>query len=1008
MRKIFMLLILIIFLRTETFSQLSEDEIRFYLNELDKTEEDLGMVVQNLIWSNVADAIPKLESLFWKTSCNNQTWFLRGLVELGSPRAKEFLEMFIDSLDNPNRIISPPCLEGGLPEQVSAIGLLYELGDYSRVDKVFELWEDDKTRGYLDAYTVQLISEIYKYRIDYRERAKAELLYALANTNNEYDLFSVMLDISNAFNEESLQEMIDLFRTSTIPQVKRAILENYFSRYVDKFDLVGLLRESIFSETSPELRLYYTKVMLYGFGQLSDYKFVKDYLSSEPDDEIINLIWFSLETFRPVTLDDSTKVDDGLSTLKEYVNGTFEFNWLQNNVYKIQLLQNIVDANNYLFSGDSLNCAKEIETFQISVDNVHADSAGSYPKHVSDDAYKFLYYYAGYILDRLPEPPVTSLNIKLIDSQNNYLPGGSLQYYESGWKDAINNGNGTFTVSTEQTKLSLRMTYEYGSQTISNVAVTRDTAVFQTVDATVELRNSENTFLTDSALVKYYASGWRDFGYAVDGAAHKELLPGEYSFRMTYAYASNDKKQDLNENTTVTFSTVNNTVELRNSANNLINEDANVKYYASGWRDFGTTANGIAQKELLPNNYSFRLTYAYASNDKKQDLNENTTVTFSTVNTTVELRDSANNLINEDASVKYYASGWRDFGTTTTGTVQKELLPNNYSFRMTYAFASNDKKQDLNENPIVTFNTVNTIIELRNSQNNLIAEDASVKYYASGWREFGETVSGIAQKELLPNNYSFRMSYAYASNDKKQDLNENTTVTFNTVNTVVELRNSENNLITEDGSVKYYASGWRDFGVTVNGAVQRELLSNNYSFRMTYAFASNDKKQDLNANTIVTFNTVNTIVELRNSENNLINEDASVKYYASGWRDFGATANGTVQKELLPSNYSFRMTHEFLSNDKKQDVGANSAVTFSTVLCTVNVNDSENSPENDALVRYYASGWRDMGLTANGTITKQMLPGDISFRVTKDGVSQDKQQDLNTNPVVQFVLGVEQ
>ena len=563
-------------------------------------------------------------------------------------------------------------------------------------------------------------------------------------------------------------------------------------------------------------------------------------------------------------------------------------------------------------------------------------------------------------------------------------------------------------MSTEQTKVSLRMTYEYGSQTISNVPVTRDTAVFQTVDASVELRNSENVFITDSALVKYYASGWRDFGYTVDGAAHKELLPGEYSFRMTYQYASNDKKQNLNENTTVTFNTVNTSVELRNSENNLITEDASVKYYASGWRDFGTTANGIAQKELLPNNYSFRLTYAYASNDKKQDLNENTTVTFNTINTTVELRNSENNLINEDASVKYYASGWREFGETVSGIAQKELLPNNYSFRMTYAYASNDKKQDLKENTTVTFNTVNTVVELRNSENNLITEDGSVKYYASGWRDFGVTVNGAVQRELLPNNYSFRMTYAYASNDKKQDLSQNTMVTFNTVNTMVELRNSENNLINEDASVKYYASGWRDFGTTTNGVVQNELLPNNYSFRMTYAYASNDKKQDLNENTSVTFNTVNTTVELRNSENNLITDDANVKYYAGGWRDFGSTVNGVVQKELLPNNYSFRMTHKFLSNDKKQDVGANNTVSFNTVLCTVNVNNLQNFQVNDALVKYYAGGWRNIGLTVNGTTTKQMLPNNISFRVTKDGTSQDKKQDLNTNPVIQFVLGIEQ
>ena len=818
------------------------------------------------------------------------------------------------------------------PDKNYAIRNLAEIGRFDYYDYIKEKYLNDE----IDVHFFAMYGADNRYTSEVRVILEQKL-----NSIDPNDWMNVtsMLDNFWYFDPGYKTEKLNEYFLNTSGETKY-----WYFFELGKFDIEGQVERSkycLLNEVNDDLRVEYLP-RLYRIDDGWDskkylepdfIKFLSELPNLGPGSSTYHYVNRFLSEFKPLPPDSLTNISNIIDKLNGIIDTVYNYSWLNDETLKDELISKLQSAQNDLSSSDSMDCAIKIKAFQDSVQVVYSDSAGSYPRYINSLGYRYLYWYSEYILERLPEPPVTGLNIKLIDSQNNYLPGGSLQYYESGWKDAFDNGNGTFKVTTEQTKLSLRMTYEYGSQTISNVPVTSDTAVFQTVDATVELRNSGNNFIEDSAMVKYYASGWREFGYTANGVAHKELLPGNYSFRMTYAYASNDKKQDLNDNPVVTFSTVNATVELRDSENDLINEDASVKYYASGWRDFGSTTNGSVQKELLPNNYSFRMIYAYASNDKKQDLNENTTVTFNTVNTTVELRNSENNLINEDANVKYYASGWRDFGATTTG---------------------------------------------------------------------------FTQKELLPNNYSFRMTYAYASNDKKQDLNENTTVTFNTVKTTVELRNSENNFISEDATVKYYASGWRDFGATINGVVQKELLPNNYSFRLTYEYASNDKKQDLNNNSIVTFNTVNTTVELRNSENNLITEDASVKYYASGWRDFGTTASGTVQKELLPNNYSFRMTHEFLSNDKKQDIGVNNIVTYNTVLCTVSVNDSDNLPVNEALVKYYASGWRDIGLTENGTITKQMLPNNISFRVTKDGASQDKKQDLNTNPTVQFILGVEE
>ena len=189
------------------------------------------------------------------------------------------------------------------------------------------------------------------------------------------------------------------------------------------------------------------------------------------------------------------------------------------------------------------------------------------------------------------------------------------------------------------------------------------------------------------------------------------------------------------------------------------------------------------------------MTYAYSSNDKQQDIGTDATVIFRTVNASVQLQNSQGQLIDE-GTVKYYAGGWRDFGTIENGIASKELLPNNYSFRMTYADASNDKQQNIGDNPTVVFQTVNASIQLKNSQGQFI-DEGEVKYYAGGWRDFGTTVNGTALKELLPNNYSFRMTYAYASNDKQQNIGDNSNVVFQTVNASVQLKNSHGDRILD-------------------------------------------------------------------------------------------------------------------------------------------------------------------------------------------------------------------
>jgi hypothetical protein len=246
------------------------------------------------------------------------------------------------------------------------------------------------------------------------------------------------------------------------------------------------------------------------------------------------------------------------------------------------------------------------------------------------------------------------------------------------------------------------------------------------------------------------------------------------------------------------------------------------------------------------------------------------------------------------------------------------------------------------------------------------------------------------------------MTYAFASKDKQQDIGANSIVVFQTINATVQLKNSQGSLM-DQGTVQYYSGAWRDFGTTTNGTAVKELLPNNYSFRMTYAYASKDKQQDIGINPTVVFQTVNAIVQLKNSQGSLMDQ-GTVQYYSGAWRSFGTTSGGAVNKELLPNNYSFRMTYEFVTNDKTQDISTNSTVSFSSVLCTIKVMNSQGQPVDNAQASYYSGAWRQIGTTVNGTVTKELLPANLTFRIKSGTTQVDKIQNLSTNNIVEFSI----
>jgi len=775
--------------------------------------------------------------------------FLRTLETLNAPNLYSIAKHFIDTIDYfPNAEQRLDLLA----TKVKATGILINFNDYSTINYVWELIERDKPNNKV---TPGLIGILYNllYIQQFEERAKQELLYIYNSEwfiNSNDNILNPRPAILGSLTKRYGLGVKDILITSFLYDPESSINPAAL-RYLIDLNYSGLdtlLIYKLYMDSDSIMRPQVALTIATRLNSPERLYILKNYrppIQNEHRAQGIATYVAGVKPKQPVTENTIENID----TIVSFIDKLLAYTWLGDLAFSNEQKNILTTAKTNLQNGDSLACRVQVKAFQDLVDNVYKDSLNSDPRFVTIEGWKFLYWNAQYILDRLPEPPANPhLVVNLKNSLGNQIPASNVQYYEGSWKDAVNNGDGTFTVITTKPKVSIRVYYEYASQQVDNVNAHKNTYTFTTVNVAVQLKNSLGN-LIDTGTVQYYAGAWRSFGTTSNGVAYKELLPINYSFRMTYEYSSIDKQQNLSANPTVVFQTVNAAVQLKNSLGNFI-DLGTVQYYAGAWRTFGTTSNGVAYKELLPINYSFRMTYEYGSIDKQQNLSADPTVVFQTVNAAVQLKNRLGNLI-DAGTVQYYAGAWRTFGTTSNGVAYKELLPINYSFRMTYEYGSIDKQQNLSTDPTVVFHTVNSAVQLKNSLGNLI-DQGTVQYYAGAWRSFGTTSNGVAYKELLPINYSFRMTYEYVSKDKQQNLSTNPVVDFNTVLCSVKVSKTSNNEPINNAAVKYYAGAWRNLGTTnQSGIATKELLPANISFRATLGNVSVDKQQDISVNSLV-------------------------------------------------------------------------------------------------------------------------------------------------------------
>ncbi len=531
------------------FSQtITEEEKQRILSDLSYSYKTLNAdhnpydAAKKVIEFGITEAEPVLINNIWKQDLYTRELFLHALNVLKSPRTHELTLASIDSTDT---FKFKEGLEEDRLEYKAIINeILFDFNDFSKRKYVYDYIESNLPKVGLP-YRLLLEEIITKYSKE--ELPAKNYLIKIAKEN-----------IDDRQRVASLLKLYEIYGTEILPVVMESFVKDtsWFVRNTALTDILGknktneihtVLLNRALADPDDTLRIDIADSLLNCYGSPVDFQIAKTlYTQLKDTSDQSYLKQYILDKFTPHK-NGNLSVVTLIDSLLSYHSQCTSFNWLGNNSFSEQLKPFLLDAKTKLANSDSLGAAIKIKQYQSAIVQAYQDPVTNTNQFVTLDGYKFLYHYPKYILERLPKLPT----VKLEDSQGKLL-NGTLQYYEGAWKDAVNNNDGIFTVPTALKTFSLRMNYAYSSQTKNNVTVGADTVVFQTVNALVKLQNSFGAAI-DTGKVQYYAGAWREFGSTANGIATKELLPGNYSFRTTYAYASIDKAQDIGLNTTVVF-----------------------------------------------------------------------------------------------------------------------------------------------------------------------------------------------------------------------------------------------------------------------------------------------------------------------------------------------------------------------------------------------------------------------------------------------------------------------
>ena len=428
--------------------------------------------------------------------------------------------------------------------------------------------------------------------------------------------------------------------------------------------------------------------------------------------------------------------------------------------------------------------------------------------------------------------------------------------------------------------------------------------------------------------------------------------------------------------------------------------------YDGAWQSIGTTdATGCVNGQMPGVKTRVELVHQDIRQVIRQHLGNDPVVHFATVPVRIELADASGEPL-AGGAVQFRSAGtWKPLGATgADGRLTVELLASRRPFSMTLDGVRVERTVDLREVASVPFAATAYEVTLHNSSGDPLP-DAIVEYRGEDWTQLGVTSEdGTFRAEMLPGRVRFAVRAGGGRTTLRQDLAADPTVRFTTNRTVVEFADSAGSAIP-GALIEIQSNGqWTELGRTdPAGQLTTELLPESRSFRVSHAGRRLRVRQDIVEDPTVRFATVRSAVVVQSPDGTPL-PGVEVDAHGEGWSALGSTdANGRVEAELLPLRTRFRLSHEGLRMQVRQDLAEEPTVAVATTEAVVRLVDSTGAPIAGSQVDIKTGRWVLMGTTdGNGEVRREVLPTGVSARVLHEGLRKLVRWNVSDTPLHQI------